>query len=158
MSGYYLFRKYGEDGTYERIKLLGSSATSYTDNTANVEGDYFYRLYAYYSQTDCTSSPASVKDNPNLFYLRVYYSPTDVNETETVSLKLFPNPTDQSLYVEAEGMTQVVVCNLLGQVVHQEECTGDTMVINTSRWQTGLYLLTVQSAQGRVSRQISVVH
>ena len=158
LSGYYLFRKYGEDGTYERIKLLGSSATSYTDNTANVEGDYFYRLYAYYSQTDCTSSPASVKDNPNLFYLRVYYSPTDVNETETVSLKLFPNPTDQSLCVEAEGMTQVVVYNLLGQVVHQEECTGDTMVINTSRWQTGLYLLTVQSAQGRVSRQISVVH
>ena len=58
LSGYYLFRKFGEDGTYERIKLLSNSATSYTDNSANQEGDYYYKLYAYYGDLDCTSSPA----------------------------------------------------------------------------------------------------
>lgn len=158
LSGYYLYRKFGEDGTYERVKLLGASATSYTDNSANQQGDYFYRLYAYYSQTDCTSSPASIKDNPNQFYLRVYYSPTSVDEMNGVSVSVFPNPADQSLNVEAEGITMVTVRNLLGQVVQQQECKGNSLTVNTSSLPNGLYTLTVHTVQGTVSRQLSVVH
>lgn len=158
LSGYYLYRKFGEDGTYERVKLLGASATSYTDNSANQQGDYFYRLYAYYSQSDCTSSPASIKNNPNQFYLRVYYSPTDVTEMVGLPLSLYPNPADHSLNVEAEAINKVTVCNMLGQVLFQQECNDNLLKINTSDWPEGLYMLTVQTAQGTVSRQLSIVH
>ena len=158
LSGYYLYRKFGEDGTYERVKLLGASATSYTDNSANQQGDYYYRLYAYYSQIDCTSSPASIKGNPNLYYLHAYYSPTDVEEMNGVSLNVFPNPADQSLNVEAEGIVKVTVCNLLGQVVLQQECDGNLLKVNTSNLSDGLYMLTVQTTRGTVSRQLSIVH
>ena len=34
LSGYYVYRKFGEDGVYERVKQLGANATSYTDNSA----------------------------------------------------------------------------------------------------------------------------
>ena len=158
LSGYYLYRKTGEDGTYERIKLIGSSATSYTDNTANVEGYYFYRLYAYYAATDCTSAPASVKYNPNKFYLQVYYSPTDVEETENTALRLYPNPVNQSLKIETEGMIQVSVYNMLGQTVYKKDLDGNMLNVNTSYWTEGMYLVKVQTAQGTISRRVSVIH
>ena len=158
LSGYYLFRKQGEDGTYERIKLLGASATSYTDNTANQEGDYYYRLYAYYGATDCTSAPASVKYNPNLFYLKVYYSPTDVTEMETSSAYLFPNPADQSINVEAEGMTHVTVYNMLGQLAYEADVDGNRMKINVSEWNEGIYLMKIQTGMGQVMRRVSIAH
>ena len=158
LSGYFLYRKQGEDGTYERIKLIGSNATSFTDNTANEEGDYYYRLYAYYSASECTSSPASVKYNPNLFYLHVYYSPTDVEEQKAESLSLYPNPADQTLRIEAEGMTRVTVCNMLGQVVSQQDCDGNMLIVNTSTLSEGLYIVTVQTANATLTRRLSVTH
>ena len=158
LTGYYLYRRQGEVGNYERIKLLGSSAVNYTDNTANQEGLYFYRLYAYYGATDCTSAPASVKDDPNLFYLKVYYSPTEVMENEAQRVSLFPNPADQSINIEAEDMTHVTVYNMLGQYVYDADVEGNVMKINVSGWNEGIYLIRIQTAQGQLSRRVSVVH
>ena len=158
LSGYYLYRKRGEDGSYERIKLLSANATSYTDNTANVQGDYYYRLYAYYSATDCTSSPASVLYDPNLFYLHVYYSPTSVDDNEAVSVSLYPNPADHSLVIEAESMSHITVCNLLGQVVFEQDVDGKQLNINTSDWNEGMYLIVLQSELGIVTRRVSILH
>ena len=158
LSGYYLYRKYGEGGNYELAKLLGANAVSYTDNSANVQGDYYYRLYAYYGTTDCTSSPASVKYNPNLFYLHVYYSPTTVDESDMLNINIFPNPANHDLNIEAEGMTAVRVCNLLGQVVMEQKADGNTLKVNTSDWNEGLYLVTIHSERGTVTRSVSIVH
>ena len=158
LSGYYLYRKDGDDGTYERIRLLGSSTTSYTDNTANVEGNYYYRLYAYYGAIDCTSAPASLKDDPTKFYLKVYYSPTDVNENEASALKLYPNPVRQSLNIEADEMTHVAVYDLLGQMVYCQDVKDNAMTINVSDWTEGLYLVKVKTHNGQLIHRISVVH
>ena len=158
LSGYYLFRKQGEDGTYERIKLLGASATNFTDNTANQQGDYYYRLYAYYSATDCTSAPASIKDDPNKFYLKVYYSPTDIEETEKLEMNLYPNPVNHSLKIEADCMTHVTVYNQLGQLVYASECDSNSLNINVSDWNEGIYLVKVMTGNGWVSHRVAVVH
>ena len=158
LSGYYLFRKQGEDGTYERIKLLSASATNFTDNSANQQGDYYYRLYAYYSATDCTSAPASIKDDPNKFYLKVYYSPTDIEETEKPEMNLYPNPVNHSLKIEADGMTHVTVYNQLGQLVYASECDSNSLNINVSDWNEGIYLVKVMTGNGWVSHRVAVVH
>ena len=158
LSGYYLYRKRGEDGTYERIKLLGANATNYTDNTANEQGDYYYRLYAYYGDTDCTSSPASVRFNPNLFYLHVYYSPTAVDENNQLNANVFPNPADHSLVVEADGMRGVEVCNVMGQVVMKVDADFNSLTINTSDWSEGLYVVTVKTENATVVKRLSIVH
>ena len=158
LSGYYLFRKQGEDGTYERIKLLSASATNFTDNTANQQGDYYYRLYAYYSATDCTSAPDSIKDDPNKFYLKVYYSPTDIEETEKPEMNLYPNPVNHSLKIEADGMTHVTVYNQLGQLVYASECDSNSLNINVSDWNEGIYLVKVMTGNRWVSHRVAVVH
>ena len=158
LSGYYLFRKKGEDGTYSRIKLIGSSATSFVDNTANEEDDYYYRLYAYYRAIDCTSAPATAKDNPEQFYLKVHYSPLAVTELGARIVDVFPNPADHTLRIEAEDMTYVSVYNIFGQQVYASACEGNALDVNVSGWVEGMYLMKVQTAEGVLSRRISIVH
>jgi len=155
LSGYYLFRKTGEAGEYERIKLLGATATTYTDNSVNQEGDYYYRLYAYYGNLDCTSAPANRHYYPNVFELHVYYSPTGVDENEA-QVKVYPNPTLGLLSIEAEGMTQISIYNTLGQCILQKEITEDQTVIDLHDAASGLYLLRVETQHGVVFRRIAL--
>ena len=158
LSGYYLFRKKGEEDAYTRIKLIGASSTSFIDNTAHDEGDYYYRLYAYYRAIDCTSAPATAKDEPGQFYLKVHYSPLSVNELKTVDVNLFPNPADHSLRVEAEGMTGMSIYNMLGQLVFDTVFEGNVMDVNVSEWEEGIYLLKIHTTEGVLSHRVSIVH
>ena len=156
LSGYYLYRKEG-DGDYHRIKLVGSSAVTFTDNALNLEGDYYYRLYAYYGDLDCTSAPANRHYYDNVFELHVYYSPTGVEETEA-QVKVYPNPTNGFVTVEAEGMTEVSVYNTLGQCVLQKEVAGNPTVLDLQQVSEGLYLLRVKTENGIISKRIAVEH
>ena len=155
LSGYFLYRKMGADGEFERVKLIGAVATSYTDNSVNQTGDYYYRLYAYYGDLDCTSSPANRHYYPNVFELHVYYSPTGVDENEA-SVKVYPNPTKGLLSIEADDMSHVWVYNVLGQCVLEQTVEGEQVVIDLQDAVSGLYLLRVRTAEGEVLRRIAV--
>ena len=154
LSGYYLFRKEG-DGEYHRIKLLNASAATFTDNGLIEEGDYYYRLYAYYQDLDCTSSPANRHYYPNVFELHVYYSPTGIEENGT-QVKVYPNPTKILVTIEAEGMTEVSVYNTLGQCVLQKEVGGELTTIDLQHVSEGLYLLRIKTENGIVSRRVTI--
>ena len=155
LSGYYLYRKEG-DGEYHRIKLLGATAVTFTDNSALEEGDYYYRLYAYYGDLDCTSAPANRKYSPNEFELHAYYSPTGTDENET-QVKVYPNPAKHFVTVEAEGIKEVSIYNAQGQCVMQKNVADNQIVIDLKDMAKGLYLLRVKTAEGVVCRRISVV-
>ena len=154
LSGYYLYRKEG-DGEYHRLKLFNASAVSFTDNSLIEEGDYYYRLYAYYQDLDCTSSPANRHYYPNVFELHVYYSPTGVEENEAL-VKVYPNPTKNLVTVEAEGMTEVLVYNTLGQCVLQKGVAGEQTTVDLQHVSEGLYLLRIKTANGIVSKCITI--
>ena len=157
LSGYYLFRATEEDGEYTRIKVIGANSTNYTDNTANVEGHYYYKLYAVYQDLDCTSAPANWIGDANQFFLHVYYSPTEVEESVATQMALYPNPTNDSFTVEATGMTHVTVYNMVGQIVYTTECTADKMNINLGNVESGIYMVRVETANGEVNGRINVI-
>ena len=157
LSGYYLFRKFGEDGTYERIKLLGANSTSYTDNSANQEGDYYYKLYAYYGDLDCISSPAYWIYDHNQFYLHAPYSMDGVDEMESNSVAVFPNPTTSLFTVEGQGLNHITVYNLMGQMVYEMECQGESVDINLSNVETGVYVVRVFTDNGDVTKRVTVI-
>ena len=154
ISGYYLFRKEG-DGEYHRIKLLNATAVSFTDNTLSEEGDYYYRLYAYYRDLDCMSSPANRKYYPNVFELHAYFSPTGVDENEA-QVKVYPNPAKDRVTIEAEGMTSISVYNTLGQCVIQSEVAESQTTIDLQNMSTGLYLLRIVTGEGSISKRIVI--
>ncbi len=71
LSGYIIYRKDGE-GAYQRIKVLGSSATSHIDGKAMPEGKkYRYRITAYYQSSNCESSSAHALYHPQHNFLEV---------------------------------------------------------------------------------------
>ena len=156
LTGYYLFRKEG-DGEYHRIKLLGASATNYTDNALTQEGDYYYRLYAYYGDLDCTSAPAKRKYEDNVFELHVYFSPTGVDENESL-VKVYPNPTKGMVTVEAETGSVISVFNPLGQRVLEKKAADNQTVLDLQNATSGLYLIRIETTSGTVNKHIAVTH
>ena len=156
LSGYYLFRKDG-DSEYRRIKLLNASAVSFTDNGLNQEGDYYYRLYAYYGNLDCTSAPANRRYYPNIFELHVYYSPTGVEENVT-QVMVYPNPTNGFVTVECEAESVISVFNSLGQCVLQKKSTDSQTMLNLQDSAPGVYLIRIEMTTGTVNRRIAITH
>ena len=159
LSGYYLFRKTGDDGEYTRIKLLGANATNYTDNSANQDGTYYcYKLYAYYGGSmDCTSAPASWIYDHNQFYLRVLYSTDGVNELEANEVSLFPNPTTNRFTVEGEGLNHVSVFNALGQMIYDMDCHGESVDVNLYNAETGVYMVRIATEKGVITKRVTVI-
>ena len=157
LTGYFIYRK-AEGGEYERIKLANSSATSYTDNSVNVEGHYYYKIYAYYNATDCTSAPAAWKYDDNQFYLHVYYSPTGIDESEMLKVALYPNPADQMLTIEADAIQSVEIFNSLGQMVYSHGEAETSLQIGTASFAPGIYSVNVRTAQGVTTNKLSIVH
>lgn len=157
LSGYYLFRSNEEDGEYTRIKLLGANATSYTDNTANQEGHYYYKLYASYQDLECESAPACWKWDHNQFFLHVYYSPTGVEELEASQVAVYPNPATSRFTVEGNGLNHVSVYNTLGQMVYDANCEGNMAEINLGDVETGIYMVRIATENGMATKRITVI-
>ena len=144
LSGYAIYRRYC-NGEYRRIKLLGPNKLSYVDNTTHEEGDYYYRLYAYYEEPDCYSAPANRIYETNIFELHAYYSTTGVGES-TTGVKVYPNPARGMVKVEADGMMHLTAFNVLGQHMLDQDVTGDFF-----EWRNvpeGVYLLRVETVNG----------
>ena len=144
LTGYYLYRKEG-DGEYHRVKLLGPNKVSYIDMGIFEEGDYYYRLYAYYKVPDCISAPASRKYQTNVFELHAYYSPTGVVENSD-DVKVYPNPAHGAVRVEAESLTHVAAFNTLGQCVLDEAAMGDAF--DWQRVAKGVYVMRIDTGEG----------
>lgn len=157
LSGYYLFRSNEPDSGYERIKLIGANSTSYTDNTANQQGHYYYKLYAVYNDLDCVSAPAYWIYDHNQFYLHVYYSPTSVGEMEAGQVAVYPNPTAAQFTIEGVGLNHVAVFNTLGQMVYEANCEGNSTEVNLGDVETGVYMVRIATENGTLTKRITVI-
>ena len=157
LSGFFIYRKLGKDGEYQRIKQLGSNATSFTDISLPEDGHYYYQIKAYYQASDCYSAPAAYKYDDNQFYIHVIYSADGVNEMAEDNISIYPNPTTSLFTVEGEAMNHIAVYNLMGQKVYEMECQGHSVDINLSSAETGIYVVRVSTDNGEVTKRITVI-
>ena len=114
-------------------------------------GTYYYKVTAFRSY--CESTPAWTDGGDD--YIRIEV--TSVGENNA-TCDLFPNPANTMLCVEAEGLQQVVICNMMGQVVYRQACDQDGLVINTSNFAQGVYTITIKSGNGQSTQRFTVVH
>ena len=134
---------------YELIATVDKTEHEYFD--AAEVGSYYYKVTAYRSY--CESTPAWTPDETDYVYVEV----TSVGET-VQSNKLFPNPANAMLCVEMEGLSQVSVYNVMGQLVFNKACDEDGLVINTASFAEGVYTVTMKGTAGYVTRRFAVVH
>ena len=154
LSGYAIYRKKG-DGKFQRIKLASASISSFTDSSLSEEGDYYYKILAYYSDLDCFSAPAECKYAPHVYCLHFNYSFDGTNEQQP-EVKVYPNPSENDLTIEAEGLVSVELCTVLGQTatVRCKNVMEGVMTLDMRSLEPGIYLVRIHTEQGITVRQI----
>ena len=136
---------------------MSPTATSYTDNSLNQEGNYSYRVCGYYEDSDCISAPAYLLGDHNRFQLDVYWSPTGVDEANGQQISVFPNPNNGSFTVEGEALQQVMVFNALGQLMLSSALEGNSAIVNLNGVEPGFYMVKVITANGESIKKVSVI-
>ena len=135
---------------YAEIATVDKTLREYFDITD--AGDYYYKLTAFRSY--CESTPAWVDDNTDYVHIEV----TSVSEDSEEGFKVYPNPANALMSVEAEGLQQVTICNTMGQVVMTQRCSEDGVVVNTSDLASGIYTISIKAANGTVTKRFAVMH
>lgn len=79
-----------------------------------------------------------------------------VDEQEVVNA-IYPNPTSGDLHVNATAMTHVTVYNAMGQMVYDQEVSGDELILNMGQYEAGVYMVKVTTETGSSVKRINVV-
>ena len=155
LSAFYVYRK-DNDGKYARKKILAATKTEYKDNAVEFGNWYYYRIVAYYKDIDCFSAPARNRYG-NEYFVKIFYSPEGIEEVETQNVEVYPNPVKDVLTVKADNLRSVVVYNSIGQRVFAQELDSNEVTINTSDFETGIYMVRIVADGKEITRKISVV-
>ena len=80
--------------------------------------------------------------------------PVGINETATLDLVVYPNPTSGSLHVSTDAMVEKIqVFSVNGQLL----ITEFQSEINLAELNTGSYLLQITTSKGITSRRVAKV-
>ncbi len=83
--------------------------------------------------------------------------PTSVNETETSTTNVFPNPADESFHLSVASTVigrEYVVSDLTGRVALRGSITSETMSISIAELPVGVYLLSIPDAKANVVKVV----
>ncbi len=151
--GYNVYRS--TDGqNYDLIGVVTGSDMHFDDNDSSAE-TYYYQVTAINTVVggECESAPAMSIDLIHDFVT----AHTDGIEEVANNANVYPNPASHQITVEAEGMNQVTLINMLGQRVYDAAVEGDTTTISLADYESGLYMVRINTENGVITKQVSVV-
>ena len=122
-------------------------------DTPETAGTYYYKVTAYYDN-DCESDGAPAYDNPDNNYVQVEVTGMGENND---NVALYPNPTSGNVTIEAAGMSRITVVSVLGQVVFDTEVSVDTYTLNMAQFNTGMYMVRINTESGVVVKRVTVM-
>ena len=157
LTGFYVYRKDGDDGEYVEIKTLGASKREYKETKAIEENMWhYYKIVVYYRNTDCYSAPIKSKYD-NEYFVKYYYSLDGVEENMAQTVSVYPNPAKDVLTVKAENINSVVIYNSLGQKVYAQTLDVNETTIDISGLEAGIYMVRIVANGNEVTKKISIV-
>lgn len=133
---------------YVEIGNVTGDVHEYFDAVAN--GTYYYKVTAYSSACESNYALAS----GNIDYVVVMVAAVAEN---SINARIYPNPTNGNLRIEAQDLNTVEVYNLVGQKVYEENINGDECVINMKEFGSGIYMVKIQALNGSTTQKISVI-
>ena len=81
---------------------------------------------------------------------------TAVSEIDAVVTAVYPNPTNDKVSIEAEGIQSISIFNLLGEKVFECSANGDVFEYDFSHQGAGVYLIKVKTAKGIETMKVTV--
>ncbi len=129
------------------IPYTGAMHYEFFDNLIeNQCGGYGYWVTSVYVKNDdnCESADEAVS-----------ITVTDVKENADSKIHVYPNPTNGMLNIEGQGTMLISISNLLGQTLQETTAEGN-IVLDMSRFESGMYLIRIESADGVTVQKINV--
>ena len=80
----------------------------------------------------------------------------EVSENGENAMSVYPNPTHGMVRIEAEGITNLCIFNLLGEKVFESLVSGDAFEFDFSGYNSGVYLIRMETAKGVETKLVTV--
>ena len=151
---YHIYRSF-DGSNYNLIGYADGDAVNYDDNDIQSINCY-YKVTAVNTMPGnetCESVPAMAADGIHDYVAVI----TDgINEQES-DIRVYPNPTNGRITIEARGMNRVTVMNTMGQTIYDIPTDSDQTMLDLSRYGTGMYMIHISSETGVNVKRVSVV-
>ena len=135
----------------EFVGIFDANTTTFVDEGLE-SGHYDYTIRVIYGgEYDVTYYAMSCGDEAEADVT------IGVPENDEVINSIYPNPTSGDLYINATAMKHVTVFNAMGQMVLDQEVSGDSMVLNMGQLESGVYMVKVTTETGSNVKRINVV-
>ena len=70
------------------------------------------------------------------------------------SISVYPNPTRNVVRVEAEGIRNIRLVNMLGQTMYDSNESGDSVQVDMSVYAVGVYFMEVKTVNGIATQKV----
>ncbi len=139
---------YKDEVLVAEIPYDGNNSYEYFDNTYDlIQSEYvYYSVNCVYirGEEQCESEWSDVG-----FWI------TDIEENTDKNIDVYPNPTNGLLNIEGQGTMHISVSNLMGQKLMEAEAEGNT-TLDLSRFESGMYLVRIEYADGVMVQKVNV--
>ena len=124
------------------------------ENTSDLSYSFPGELGAFYT----VAVIARYDDKTSVKVMTSLENTWSVDEIEASYCKLYPNPANTQVRIEAENSIEnVKVYNVLGALVEMVPANGKTVNVNLSQYSNGVYFFNIRQSDGTVSNQRVVV-
>lgn len=105
----------------------------------------------------CGCIPAYQSSNWSQYFTTFIEDCSDTEELDENLASVYPNPTNGLIKIEAENIQNVSIYNMLGEMVYESAATGNAFEYDFSNNESGVYLVRIETAQGVVTKRVTVM-
>lgn len=142
------------NGSFILNGLLAEQELGYrlTSSIADITGDGKLELLTGNTSGGLIIFSQDPPENPNAIF---------DSKTESIQFNLYPNPASNLVQLQLNEFsinTKFEIYNLLGQYIYGTIFKGNTLELNTSSFQSGIYLIKVSSGAKESFRKLIIQH
>ena len=116
----------------EKVGETTAEVREYQD-TELEDGTYVYQVVALYGHCESDKSEELIIE-----YVKI-------NELQTSTFKLFPNPTTGHVTFEGKGLNRIEIYDVQGRMLAQYDHVNEKLQINVNQYDNGIYLVKMYS-------------
>ena len=140
------------EAAHGTVKLATNG--SFTYEVGAYEGEDSFEYFVVNAEGDTIYTSAELEEGVFFSYDPCSVDAVEENTTSS-SVNVYPNPTNGMLNVAGQGTMHISVLNVLGQTL-QETCSEGNATLDLSQYESGMYLLRIETESGIEVQKVSI--